>query len=120
MNVPYELKLWKRGKDFLAPKELRDVHPLGKSPVITIERQESTPIVIAESGAIVEYIVDYFGASMTPKRYEEGKEGRIGGETESWLRYRQLMHYAEGSLMSLMMQAMIISSMGALSSQYVY
>jgi len=93
LNVPYELKLWKRGKDFMADPKLKEIHPLGKSPVITIESPAaSKPIVIAESAAIVEYIIDYYGQSMVPKRYQEGKEGQIGGETEAWLRNRQLLH----------------------------
>ena len=111
--MPYELKLWKRGQDLLAPKELKGVHPLGKSPVITVETPGSgkPPVVVAESAAIVEYIVDYYGKdTFLPKRYRDGEEGKIGGETEAWLRYRQLMHYAEGSLMTLMMQSLIALS----------
>jgi len=93
----------------MADPALKEVHPLGKSPVITVETPASPkPIVIAESAAIVEYIVDYYGQSMIPKRYQEGREGEIGGETESWLRYRQLMHYAEGSFMTIMMQALVV------------
>lgn len=49
LGTPYELKVYKRGADLRAPKELKDVHPLGKSPVITTEDGR----VIAESGAIV-------------------------------------------------------------------
>lgn len=52
LNVNYEIKYYKRQPDMLAPKELKDVHPLGKSPVITDGRH-----TIAESGAIVEYLV---------------------------------------------------------------
>jgi glutathione S-transferase len=48
LEAPYEIKFYKRGSDLLAPKELRDVHPLGKSPVITYG-----DVTIAESGAIV-------------------------------------------------------------------
>ena len=112
LNVPYQLKLWKRGSDFFADPKLKEVHPLGKSPVIEVQSPGSEkPIVIAESAAIVEYIVDYYGQSMVPKRYKDGQENQIGGETEEWLRYRQLMHYAEGSLMTLMMQALVITRM---------
>lgn len=50
LGIQYEIKHYQRGKDQLAPKELRDVHPLGKSPVITdTERNE----VVAESGVII-------------------------------------------------------------------
>ena len=72
-----------------APKELKDVHPLGKSPVISIEVEGmGKPLVLAESGLIVEYLIEHFGPHLAPKRYAEGKEGQVGGETESWLRYK--------------------------------
>ena len=95
----------------LADPKLKEIHPLGKSPVIEIQSPATTkPIVIAESGAIVEYIIDHFGSSMTPTRWQEGKENQIGGETESWLRNRQLMHYAEGSLMPYMVLTLVVKS----------
>ncbi|CAL3965532.1 unnamed protein product, partial [Diplocarpon coronariae] len=46
--------------------------------------------------------------SLLPKRYQEGQEGRLGGETEEWMRYRYFMHYAEGSLMTLMVLALVV------------
>lgn len=95
----------------LAPPELKQVHPLGKSPVIGIQAPAATePIVIAESGAIVEYLTDHFGHWLIPDRYSEGKEGQVGGESEEWLRYRFFMHYAEGSLMTLMLVALLLGS----------
>lgn len=58
-QIPYELKTYKRGKDKLAPPELKKVHPLGKSPVITVETPgRSQPLVLAESAAIVEYLCE--------------------------------------------------------------
>jgi hypothetical protein len=58
-QIPYELKTYKRGSDKLAPPELKQVHPLGKSPVITIETPgRSEPLVLAESAAIVEYLCE--------------------------------------------------------------
>jgi glutathione S-transferase len=113
LGVPYELKTYKRTKERLAPPELKEIHPLGKSPVVTIEVPGSgAPIVLAESAAIVEYFCDHYGANTTlvPPRYQPGKEGQLGGETESWLRYRMLMHYAEGSLMPLMLLSLIVGS----------
>ncbi|KAL4954874.1 hypothetical protein BDW69DRAFT_183117 [Aspergillus filifer] len=105
LSVPYDVKTFKRGKDMLAPKELREIHPLGKSPVISVQGPgtDGKPVVIAESGMVVEYICDHFGGEkLIPKRYREGKEGVVGGETESWLRYRYYMHFSEGSLMPFM------------------
>jgi len=88
----------------LADPKLKEIHPLGKSPVISIESPDTEkPIVIAESGAIVEYLVDYYGKHMIPDRFKPGKEGKIGGESEEWLRYRFFMHYAEGSLMTILL-----------------
>ena len=109
LGLDYELKIYKREK-MLAPAELKDVHPLGKSPVISIEADGlSKPLVLAESGLMVEYIIDHFGRQLAPQqRYQEGKDGRIGGETEEWLRYRYYMHYTEGSLMTLMVVAILV------------
>lgn len=64
-QIPYELKTYKRGSDKLAPPELKQVHPLGKSPVITIERPGGgKPLVLAESGAIVEYLCERQTSSL--------------------------------------------------------
>jgi glutathione S-transferase len=78
-------------KTMLAPPELRRIHPLGKSPVITDTGSGSgtgAGQTVAETGAIVEYIV------------EKG-DGRFGmpAHREDALRYRHFLHYAEGSLM---------------------
>ncbi|KAK3076877.1 hypothetical protein LTS18_011752, partial [Coniosporium uncinatum] len=79
LKLDYDLKIYKRGSDMLAPPELKQVHPLGKSPVINVQVPGvEEPMVIAESGAIVEYLTEYFGKWMIPVRYPEGKEGQIG------------------------------------------
>lgn len=107
----FELKVYRRGSDMLAEDSLKKVHPLGKSPVIEIQPGGSTKsIVLAESGTIAQYLADHFGPHLTPKRYPDGKEGQLGEETESWLRYSQLMQYAEGSLMGLLVLALVIQS----------
>jgi glutathione S-transferase len=95
-----------------APAELKKIHPLGKSPVISIESPAtSEPIVIAESGMIVEYLCDHFGGDkLIPARYAAGKEGQIGGETEEWLRYRYYMHFSEGSLMPFLVFKLVTDS----------
>lgn len=96
----------------LAPKELKEAHPLGKSPVIGVESSNTDkPLILAESGFIAEYLCDHFnGERLVPKRYKDGKEGQVGGETEEWLRYRYFMHYAEGSLMPLLVIQLIMNS----------
>ena len=81
--VPYEVKRYQRdAKTMLAPPELRAVHPLGKSPVI-----EDAGQVLAESGAIIEYLAE---------RYGEGRMAPVAGTPER-LRYRYWMHFAEGT-----------------------
>ena len=89
LGVPYEIKRYQRdAKTMLAPPELRAVHPLGKSPVLTDGK-----LTLAESGAIVEYLVEMYGnagscATLSPAH-----------GTLEHLRYRYWLHYAEGSLM---------------------
>lgn len=98
----------------MAPPELKKVHPLGKSPVITIEAPgSSSPLVLAESGAIVEYLCDHFGnarPTLVPERYQPGREGQVGGEREEWMRYRYFMHYVEGSLMPYLVMTLVNDS----------
>lgn len=108
LKVDYELKTFKRGKDMLAGPELKEIHPLGKSPVISVDIPgREKPMVVAESGDIVEFICENYGSHLIPQKYQVGKENQIGGETESWLRYRYFMHYAEGSLMSLLIAGLL-------------
>ncbi len=85
LGVPYELKRYERDpRTMLAPPELRAVHPLGKSPVITDDGH-----TIAESGAIIEYLLERYGA---------GRFAPPPG-TDLRLRYTYWLHYAEGSAM---------------------
>ena len=85
LGLPYEIKKYQRdAKTMLAPPELLAVHPLGKSPVIT-----DAGLVVAESGAIVEYLVE---------RYGNGRLAPAPG-TPQRLAYRYWMHFSEGSAM---------------------
>src|SRR5512141_1637462 len=82
LDVPYEVKRYERDPaTMLAPPELKRVHPLGKSPVIT-----DGATTVAESGAIVEYVVE---------RYGNGRLVPAVGSPERLL-YRYYLHYAEG------------------------
>jgi len=86
LGLPYQIKRYERDPEtMLAPPALRKVHPLGKSPVLTDGR-----LTLAESGAIVEYLVE---------RYGKGRLVPPPG-TPARLRYIYWMHYAEGSLMT--------------------
>ena len=85
IGLPYEIKRYERdAKTMLAPPELRAVHPLGKSPVVT-----DGGLTLAESGAIIEYLVERHGG---------GKLAPAPG-TPARLRYTYWLHYAEGSAM---------------------
>ena len=99
----------------LAPPELKEIHPLGKAPILTISNPSTTdntdkPLVLAESSHIIEYLLEHFGQDLIPKHWQEGKEGQVGGETEGWLRYRYLMHYVEGSLQPLLVIKLLFRS----------
>jgi glutathione S-transferase len=85
LGLPYEIRKYERDrKTMLAPPELREIHPLGKSPVIT-----DGDVTVAESGAILEYLVE---------RYDDGRLAPDRGSPE-WLRWIYWMHFAEGSAM---------------------
>lgn len=72
----------------------------------------SKPIILAESGLITQYLCEHFPAGrdrLTPPKWREGMEGRVGGETEAWLRWAYYLHYNEGSLMPLIVMVTVIS-----------
>lgn len=94
LGVDYEIKLYKRDPvTSLAPQSLIDVHPLGKSPVIT--DGENT---VAESGAIIEYLVDHHG------------DGSLKAQDAATQRdYTYFMHYAEGTLMPYLIVSLLLS-----------
>ena len=100
LGVPYEIKRYERDpKTMLAPPELRAVHPLGKSPVITDAGQ-----TIAESGAIIEYLVEKYG---------EGSGLKPAAGTPERLRYTYWLHYAEGSAMPPLLLKLIFDRIGS-------
>ena len=96
LDVPYEIVRYQRQPDMRAPKELRAIHPLGKSPVITDNGN-----TIAESGAICEYIIGTYG------------NGRLipPPNTPERLRYTYWLHYAEGSAMSPLLLKLLFTLM---------
>src|SRR6185369_14387065 len=93
LEVPYEIRRYQRdAKTSLAPPELLAVHPLGKSPVIT-----DNGLTLAESGAIVEYLVERYGA---------GKLIPPMGSPER-MRYTYWLHFAEGSAMPPLLMKLV-------------
>lgn len=120
------MKVYKRDKYMRANSKLAHIHLLGKSPVVEIEtaatattnhnpnnpnnnqrRYQPPPLILAESGHIIEFLCGYYGQWLIPLRYPPGRPGEIGAESESWLRYFHLLHYAEGSFMPLNLAAIL-------------
>lgn len=97
LGLEYEIKRYARDpKTLLAPPSLRAVHPLGKSPVIT---DDGT--VVAESGAILEYLVETYGnGRFAPAR---GTPDRV--------KYTYWLHYSEGSLMPLLLMKLVFGQL---------
>jgi glutathione S-transferase len=94
LGLPYEIRRYQRdATTMLAPPELLQVHPLGKSPVIT-----DGDITVAESGAIVEYLLDTYGetSGLRPAR-----------GTADHRRYTYWLHFAEGSAMPPLLMKLI-------------
>ncbi len=92
LGLPYRVERYERDrKTMLAPAKLLKVHPLGKSPVITDEG-----LTVAETGAIVEYLVDKAGGALRP-----------APGTPEFLRYRYWLHFAEGSAMPPLLMKLV-------------
>src|SRR3712207_1252156 len=99
LAMPYDVRRYSRDpKTMLAPPELRKVHPYGKAPVIEDEGR-----VIAETGAIGEYLVDKAKGKLGPP-----------ANREAVLRYRHFLHYAEGSMMPPLLALLVINKLGIL------
>jgi len=98
LGTPYEIVHYQRMQPIpLAPPELKDVHALGKSPVIT-----DGDVIIAESGAIVEYVLEKYG------------KGRLqpAADSKDHIKYIEWMHFAEGSAMLPLLMALYTGMMG--------
>ena len=95
LALPYEIVKYERDpKTLLAPASLRAIHPLGKSPVIT-----DGDATLAESGAILEYLVETYGkCALAP-----------APGTPAYRDYRYFMHYAEGSLMPFLVMKLVFN-----------
>lgn len=97
LNLPYQIVRYQRNANMLAPDSLKKVHPLGKSPIV-----EDDGRVIAESGAILEYLQEIGDPENRFK--PQDRDGK--------LQYRFWLHYAEGSLMPLMMIKLVLQMLG--------
>lgn len=102
LGVPYQVKRYERDKKTnLAPKELLKVHPLGKSPIVVDDGIEGGGAVLAETGAIIEHLIDAYG------------QGRLvpAKGTEAYRRYKYWIHAAEGSFMPPLVIALFLNRM---------
>jgi glutathione S-transferase len=98
LGADYEINHYKRDKKTsLAPAALKKVHPLGKSPVVEHNGQ-----VIAETGAIMEYLVEQHDGALAP-----------APDAPSYQRYKYWMHAAEGSYAAIMVTALLLTRMDA-------
>ena len=98
LGLDYEVVRYARDpKTMLAPPELRAIHPLGKSPLL-----EEDGVIYAESGAIVEHLVQ--------------SSGRLGpaGTAEDRRRWTMFLHYAEGSMMPPLLAMLVVRRLGIL------
>ena len=94
LERPYEIKFYQRNpKTQTAPRELKAIHPLGKSPVVT-----DGDVTIAETGAIIDYVVETSGGRLRPP-----------AGTPERLRWTYWLHYAEGSLMPPLLMLLVFS-----------
>ena len=101
LGLPYEVRRYQRDpKTRLAPAELRAIHPLGKSPVI-----EDGDVRVAETGAIVEYLLETHGAGRL----------RPPAGTEDGRRFTYWLHYAEGSAMPPLLLKLVFGLLPARS-----
>jgi glutathione S-transferase len=99
LGIDYEVVRYARdAKTMLAPDALKRIHPLGKSPVI-----EDGARVLAETGAITEYLVATHGPHLAPER-----------GTDAYWRYVYWLHYAEGSAMAPLLLKLVLDRMGPL------
>jgi glutathione S-transferase len=100
LGVPYEIVRYRRNRlTMLAPEALKVVHPLGKSPVVEDDGRK-----LAETGLIVEYLVDRYGADLAPSR-----------DSDLYWRYKYWLHYAEGSAMPPLLVKIYVDKLGFLA-----
>lgn len=97
LGLTYEIVRYQREKSMLAPDSLKKVHPLGKSPVL-----EDNGLVLAESGAILEYLQETYDSASRFKPLDPAHK----------VQYRFWLHYAEGSLMPLLLMKLVFNSLG--------
>lgn len=97
LGLPYEIRRYQRLETRLAPPELREIHPVGKSPVITVDGR-----CVFESGAIIDYVI----------RRHAGGRLQPDPATPAYDDYQMWLHYAEGSAMLPLLMRLYVSRLG--------
>ena len=98
LKLDYKIEFYSRDAvTILAPESLKKIHPLGKSPVIV---DDATELTLAESGAIIEYLIQTYGKELMP---EQG--------SEMYWQYLYWLHFSEGSLMPPMVMNLVLTKM---------
>lgn len=97
LGLDYEIRFYKRLPNMQAPDDLKKIHPLGKSPIVEDFDADGRPVVLVETGAICEYLVDKCDGRLKPTLPLDVR------------RYRQFLHYAEGSVMPVLFAILIVS-----------
>ena len=95
LALDYQVKFYKRTATFAAPPELKQVHPLAKAPVLTDDQQ-----TIAESAVILQYLQETYDTAHKFKPQQPAEQQQ----------YRYWMHYAEGSLMPLLVMQLVMNN----------
>ncbi|KAH0610443.1 uncharacterized protein H6S33_011970 [Morchella sextelata] len=98
LNLDYDIECHIRNSAMFAPEGSQSLHPLGKFPIVVVGDR-----VLAESGFIIEYLVDKFGPQLKPS------------DEDSLLRYKYFLHYAEGSLMPPMLVGFVVENINKAS-----
>lgn len=93
LDIPYEVKLYKRTKEYRAPKELKALHPLGKSPLIEVIHDDGNKEIVAESGHIFSYLL---------RHYDTNNKLKKDNETVDYF-----LHFTEGSFQGLQVSLLI-------------
>jgi glutathione S-transferase len=98
LKLDYQIEFYSRDTvTILAPESLKKIHPLGKSPVIV---DDATELTLAESGAIIEYLIQTYGKELMP---EQG--------SEMYWQYLYWLHFSEGSLMPPIVMNLVLTKM---------
>ena len=97
LQLDYELKYYRRLPNMSAPRELKRIHPLGKAPILQDEVK-----TIAESAVILDYLQQHYDSAQQFKPHAD----------DAVIHYDYWMHYAEGSLMPLLVFSLVMDQLG--------